>query len=126
MRLPMAVFLILSGFYLLTMSGHTYSSDEETMLAVTRGLIERGDVAVVVEDGAPVSALCPGRDGRVYSPYGVLPSLLAIPLHLPGTLIAPSGLQADYASSTPMQFLPPSTPVSILSPVPRWSGTGAC
>jgi hypothetical protein len=82
MRLPMAVFLILSGFYLLTMSGHTYSSDEETMLAVTRGLIERGDVAVVVEDGAPVSALCPGRDGRVYSPYGVLPSLLAIPLHL--------------------------------------------
>jgi hypothetical protein len=98
MRLPMAVFLILSGFYLLTMSGHTYSSDEETMLAVTRGLIERGDVAVVVEDGAPVSALRPGRDGRVYSPYGVLPSLLAIPLHLLGTLIAPSGLQADYAS----------------------------
>jgi hypothetical protein len=98
MRLPMAVFLILSGFYLLTMSGHTYSSDEETMLAVTRGLIERGDVAVVVEDGAPVSALRPGRDGRVYSPYGILPSLLAIPLHLLGTLIAPSGLQADYAS----------------------------
>jgi len=98
MRLPMAVFLILSGFYLLTMSGHTYSSDEETMLAVTRGLIERGDVAIVVEDGAPVSALRPGRDGRVYSPYGVLPSLLAIPLHLLGTLIAPSGLQADYAS----------------------------
>ncbi len=98
MRLPMAVFLILSGFYLLTMSGHTYSSDEETMLAVTRGLIERGDVAVVVEDGAPVSALRPGRDGRVYSPYGVLLSLLAIPLHLLGTLIAPSGLQADYAS----------------------------
>jgi hypothetical protein len=94
----MAVFLILSGFYLLTMSGHTYSSDEETMLAVTRGLIERGDVAIVVEDGAPVSALRPGRDGRVYSPYGVLPSLLAIPLHLLGTLIAPSGLQADYAS----------------------------
>jgi hypothetical protein len=96
------------------------------MLAVTRGLIERGDVAVVVEDGAPVSALRPGRDGRVYSPYGILPSLLAIPLHLPGTLIAPSGLQADYASSTPMQFLPPSTPASIPSLALHWQGTGAC
>ncbi|MBO9325110.1 MAG: hypothetical protein J7463_06760 [Roseiflexus sp.] len=105
MRLPMAVFLILSGFYLLTMSGHTYSSDEETMLAVTRGLIERGDVAVVVEDGAPVSALRSGHDGRVYSPYGVLPSLLAIPLHFLGTLIAPSGLQADYASRFAVMML---------------------
>jgi hypothetical protein len=101
----MAVFLILSGFYLLTMSGHTYSSDEETMLAVTRGLIERGDVAVVVEDGAPVSALRSGHDGRVYSPYGVLPSLLAIPLHFLGTLIAPSGLQADYASRFAVMML---------------------
>ena len=31
----------LSGFYLLTMSGHTYSADEETMLAVTRALLDR-------------------------------------------------------------------------------------
>lgn len=45
MRLPGAIFLLLCGFYLLTMSGHTYSPDEETMLAVTRGLIERRGVA---------------------------------------------------------------------------------
>ncbi|MCX7790773.1 MAG: hypothetical protein N2378_09055, partial [Chloroflexaceae bacterium] len=98
MRLPGAIFLLLCGFYLLTMSGHTYSPDEETMLAVTRGLIERRDVAVVVEDGAPVAALRPGRDGGRYSPYGVLPSLLAVPLHLLGNLVAPAGPPADYAT----------------------------
>lgn len=98
MRLPGAIFLLLCGFYLLTMSGHTYSPDEETMLAVTRGLIERRDVAVVVEDGAPVAALRPGRDGGRYSPYGVLPSLLAVPPHLLGRLIAPAGPPADYAT----------------------------
>lgn len=98
MRLPGAILLFLCGFYLLTMSGHTYSPDEETMLAVTRGLIERGDVAVVVEDGAPVAALRPGRDGGRYSPYGVLPSLLAVPLHLLGSLVAPAGPPTDYAT----------------------------
>lgn len=98
MRLPGAIFLLLCGFYLLTMSGHTYSPDEETMLAVTRALIERREVAVVVEDGAPVAALRPGRDGGRYSPYGVLPSLLAVPLHLLGSLVAPAGPPADYAT----------------------------
>jgi len=33
-RLPLAIFLLLTGFYLLTMSGHTYFADEETMLAI--------------------------------------------------------------------------------------------
>ena len=83
-RIPLAIFLLLSGFYLLTMSGHTYSPDEETMLAVTQGLLARGTVAVVVADDAPVAALRPGRDGGRYSPYGVLPSLLALPLNALG------------------------------------------
>lgn len=97
--LPLALFLALAGFYLLTMSGHTYSPDEETMLAVTRGLLARGDVAVAVEPGAPVSALRPGRDGGRYSPYGVLPSLLALPLQALGDLAGGADAGArDYAS----------------------------
>lgn len=98
-QLSLAIFLALAGFYLLTMSGHTYSPDEETMLAVTRGILARGDVAVVVEEGAPVSALRPGRgDGR-YSPYGVLPSLLAIPLQALGAPLGGDDAGArDYAS----------------------------
>ncbi len=99
MNLPLAIFLLLAGFYLLTLSGHTYSPDEETMLAVTRGLLERGSVAVVVEDDAPVSALRPGRDDGRYSPYGVLPSLAALPLQALGALFGGGDPGArDYAS----------------------------
>ncbi|MEI8166295.1 MAG: hypothetical protein WCG26_07945 [Chloroflexales bacterium] len=98
-RLPLALFLLLSGFYLLTLSGHTYSPDEETMLAVTRSLLARGAVTVVVADDAPVSALRPGRAGGRYSPYGVLPSLLALPLHVLGSLLGGADPAAcDYAS----------------------------
>ncbi|NJN16334.1 MAG: hypothetical protein HC822_08695 [Oscillochloris sp.] len=88
MPLPLAVWLLLCGVYLLTLSGHTYSADEETMYAVTRGLIESGRVAVTVENNAPLAALRPGRDGLAYSPYGVLPSLLALPLYGLGALAA--------------------------------------
>ncbi|GAB4441225.1 MAG: hypothetical protein OHK0015_38280 [Chloroflexi bacterium OHK40] len=98
MRLPLAIFLLLSGIYLLTMSGHTYSADEETMLAVTRGMLARGDVAVVADGDAPLAALRPGRDGGRYSPYGVLPSLLAMPFQLIGGLLGDDAGQWDYAS----------------------------
>ncbi|PDW01105.1 hypothetical protein [Candidatus Chloroploca asiatica] len=80
-----ALTLLLSGWYLLTMSGHTYSPDEETMLAVTRSLLEQGDVVVRNDADAPFSALRPGREGQSFSPYGVLPSLLALPLYALGS-----------------------------------------
>ncbi len=98
LRLASAIFLLFCGFYLLTMSGHTYSADEETMLTVTRSLIERGDVAVVTVAESPFVALRPGVRDRGYSPFGVLPSLLAIPFHLLGEQIASSGARADYAT----------------------------
>jgi hypothetical protein len=97
--LPLALFLLFTGFYLLTMSGHTYSADEETMYAVTRGLALAGDIAALVTDGAPIAALRPGADGRGYSPYGVLPSLLALPFFGLGALAAPLGPAAfNYAT----------------------------
>lgn len=98
-RLPLALFLLLTGFYLLTMSGHTYSSDAETMYAVTRGIATHSDVAVAAPDDAPVSALRYGPDGRSYSPYGILPSLLALPLFAVGALVAPpDAVGFDYAT----------------------------
>jgi len=98
-RQAAAILLLLSGLYLLTMSGHTYSADEETMVAVTRGIVESGRVAVVVEDGAPVAALRPGLGGLGYSPYGVLPSLLALPLYALGALAGALGPAAEeYAA----------------------------
>jgi hypothetical protein len=101
LSLPLAVFLLLAGVYLLALSGHTYSADEETMLAVTRALLAAGtvDLRPAEAAGAPLAALRPGvGDGR-YSPYGVLPSLLALPLQALGGLAAVLGPgAADYAS----------------------------
>jgi len=121
-RLPLAIFLLLTGVYLLTMSGHTYSADEETMLAVTRGLLASGTVAVVVEDDAPVSALRPGRDGGRYSPYGVLPSLLALPLQALGGLAAPLGAgAADYASRFAVTALNASLTAATAALLAAWA-----
>jgi hypothetical protein len=105
-RLPRALFWLLTGFYLLTLSGHLYSADEETMLAVAQGLVRRGDVAVVVPADAPIAALRPGPDGRGYSPYGVLPSLLALPLVALAEQAAPLGPAAvDYLARVAVSAL---------------------
>lgn len=97
--LPAALFLLFTGFYLLTLSGHLYSADEETMYLVTRGIALSGDVAIVAPPGSPIAALRPGADGRGYAPYGILPSLLALPLFGLGALAAPLGPAAfDYTT----------------------------
>lgn len=97
-RFVLAIFLALTGFYLLTLSGHTYSADEETMYLVTRGIATAGDVAITDRE-AQIAALRPGGDGRGYSPYGILPSLAALPLFALGALAAPLGPAAfDYAT----------------------------
>lgn len=87
-RLPLIIFCLFTAFYLLTMSGHMYVSDEETMYLVTRRLLLDGDVALEVERGAPVATLRRGPDGRRYAPYGIVPSLLALPFFWLGTLMA--------------------------------------
>ncbi len=98
-RLPLVIFLVLTAFYLLTMSGHPYSSDEETMYVVTRQIALAGDIVVEVEPGAPVAALRKGIENRYYSPYGIMPSIVALPLFYLGTLLEPSGGAAfEYAT----------------------------
>lgn len=86
-RPPLAAFLLLLALYLLTASGHLYSPDEEAMYYVTRGLATRADVAIEGDDLVPMP-LREGRDGRRFSPYGILPSLAALPFFALGALFA--------------------------------------
>ncbi|MDW8146882.1 MAG: hypothetical protein RMJ48_11435 [Roseiflexaceae bacterium] len=86
-RAPLAAFFFLLALYLLTASGHFYSPDEEAMYYVTRGLATRVDVAIEDGDLVPMP-LREGRDGRKVSPYGILPSLAALPLFALGALLA--------------------------------------
>jgi hypothetical protein len=85
------LFCFLLGIYLTTSAGHTTSNDEEEMYYVTQGLVERHSPALPPAEGRALAiprgpAL--GPDGNYYSPYGPLPSVLAIPLYDLGKLAA--------------------------------------
>lgn len=86
-RAPLAAFCCLLALYLLTASGHLYSPDEEAMYYVTRAFATRADVAIEGDDLVPMP-LREGRDGRRFSPYGILPSLAALPCFALGALFS--------------------------------------
>jgi hypothetical protein len=88
----MAIFFALFGWYVLTMSGHTYTNDEETMLAAGQSLVEHGTFAL------PIDFLMTYRempDGNHYSRYGPGQSVLAVPFIAVGKMIGCLG--PDYA-----------------------------
>jgi hypothetical protein len=81
----LALFLLLAGWYILTSSGHTYTSDEETMLAAGESLVKNGSFAL------PLDFLMnhrSGVDGQNYSRYGPGQSVAAVPFIVTGKLVA--------------------------------------
>ena len=83
------VFWLCCAWYVFTASGHTYSPDEETMYAVTRAIIHTGQVNIVTDGSEAMASLRSSPIGAV-APYGILPSLLAIPFYLIGLLVSPN------------------------------------
>ncbi|NJP05922.1 MAG: hypothetical protein HC837_10015 [Chloroflexaceae bacterium] len=81
----LALFLFLAGWYVLTMSGHTYTSDEETMLAVAEQLLDHQTFALPHDFLMNYGR---GPDGTHYSRYGPGQSLLALPMVVTGRLVA--------------------------------------
>ena len=79
---PWVVFLLSCAFYIATASGHTYSPDEETMIAVSDAIVHTHSVALRHADGQPWAALRDGIAYGRYASYGILPSLLVIPASL--------------------------------------------
>lgn len=72
----LALFLLLLGWYTLTMSGHTYSSDEETLLAAGESVVDSG--SFVISRNLPLIQAA-GASGPDYSRFGPGQSLLAVP-----------------------------------------------
>lgn len=83
----LALFALLLGIYMLTMSGHTYASDEETMLAVGQSLLARGNFAIPPSEPFLMTTNT-GVDGQHYSRYGPLQSVLAVPFIAAGNALA--------------------------------------
>lgn len=80
-RLPLpgrvwGLFAFVLGLYLLTMSGHTYSPDEETMLETSRALVTNGTWAIPPSESM---VQVEGTGGQTYSQYGPGQSLAAVP-----------------------------------------------
>src|SRR4051812_4251192 len=84
-KLPVGLLVLVLGVYILTMSGHTYSPDEETMLETSRSLVMKGTWTM-----SPSHALVqvPGKDGRMYSQYGPGQSLAAVPWVAVGLMVS--------------------------------------
>ncbi len=83
-NLPLAFMLVVLGVYLLTMSGHTYSRDEETMLEASRTLVTRG-TWVMSRDTNLVQVR--GVNEHLYSQYGPGQALAAVPWTAAGLLM---------------------------------------
>lgn len=96
----LALFALLLGCYLLTMSGHTYTSDEETMLAVAERLVDAGSFAL--EPDFLMNYAAGGADGQRYSRYGPGQSLAIIPFLLAGRLVATGA--PEFASGLVMRL----------------------
>jgi hypothetical protein len=81
----LALFLLLCGWYILTSSGHTYTSDEETMLAAGESLIEEASFRLPHDFLMNINR---GVDNQPYSRYGPGQSVAVVPFLLAGNLVA--------------------------------------
>lgn len=106
-----ALFLLLLGFSMLTSSGHTYSSDEETMLAVAESLVQRGSFAI--EPDFLMNYAAGGRDGERFSRYGAGQSLLLVPFVAAGNALAP--LFPDHAADFVLRLVVLMLPAIVMA-----------
>jgi hypothetical protein len=82
----LGLFLVLAAFFILTMGGHTYSRDEETMFYTTEALARSGHFTLPT--GLPVVDTIKLADGNEVSKYGPLKSVLQLPLYWLGNAVA--------------------------------------
>ena len=80
-RVAAWIFLAMLALYVGMGRGHFLGTDEIGVYQQARSLWERGDLAV-----GEINNTFQGRDGRWYSQYGVVQSLLAMPLYAAGKL----------------------------------------
>ena len=90
------IYWIIIATLLLTMSGHFYTPDEEAMYLVSKAIVERGAVDIGTYTDYQTSIRVPGTDGKFYSSYGILPSLLGIPLFAVAAFVTPQNPLAQY------------------------------
>jgi hypothetical protein len=94
MRFYLSLYLVIAGFYLLTASGRIgRMSDSATMFRVAQSIINEGSLSSEPcdprYDDPQIGSLCvPGRGGRFYAAYGLVPSFAVVPAILCGRALS--------------------------------------
>jgi hypothetical protein len=87
-RIAALLGVLFLSLYLLTMGGHTSSSDEETIYYVTRSLVNHGGLEAADYPADPPLNGMRGVDGRFYGHTGLLPSIMAVPFYAVGNWVS--------------------------------------
>ncbi len=94
------LFALALGVYALTAGGSLTTSDAVQSFDLTRNIVETRSIAL--SDSVAGADALRGRDGRFYSPFGILPSLFHIPFYLGGkAAIAMTGLRMGKPDTVP-------------------------
>ena len=91
LRMKAGIYLLFLSVYLVTGPGHFYSTDHIAVYLTTQSLVEDHSLAI-----KPIARAVVGRDGKTYGRYGLLQSVVSIPLYEIGTSI-------DSLASPPMR-----------------------
>ena len=104
-RTKVGIYLLFLTVYLFTGSGHFYSTDHVAVYLTTQSMVEHHSLAI-----KPIARAVQGRGGAYYGRYGLLQSVVSIPLYLIG-----SGVDHVASPSTRAMFAGPN--------IGDWGGT---
>ncbi len=82
MRTRFGIYLLFLAVYLLTGSGHFFSTDHVAVYLTTQSMVEHHSLAI-----KPIARAVQGRGGAYYGRYGLLQSVVSIPLYLIGAAV---------------------------------------
>jgi hypothetical protein len=82
LKTKLGIYLLFLSIYLMSSSGHFFSTDQVAVYLTTKSLVEDHSLAI-----KPMNDTFVGADGRAYGVYGLGQSILSIPLYLVGSLV---------------------------------------
>jgi hypothetical protein len=110
-RTQLGLYLLFCSIYLMSGSGHFWSTDHVAVYLTTQSLVENHNLAI-----KPINNTVIGPDGRAYAVFGLGQSILSIPFYLLGTFVddlSPPALKTywggvnlgDWGGTVPIFFV---------------------
>ena len=81
-KTKLGLYLLFFAIYLISASGHFWSTDHISVYLTTQSLVENHSLAI-----KPIHDTAVGKDGNSYSVFGLGQSILSIPFYLTGKIV---------------------------------------